>query len=52
MYRRNDILFYLESEFDLPILEDIGNETLLIFTSGNDEHYVDFMMTVDNDDNE
>lgn len=46
---RNDIPFYID-DADIEIIEEIGDKTTLIFASGNEDFYVDFMMTADNDD--
>ena len=48
---RNHIPFHLDRENDIDIYEEIGNEIRLTINSReNDEYYVDFMMTADNND--
>ena len=48
---RNHIPFHLDRENDIDIYEDIGKEVMLTIDScDNDEYYIDFMMTADNDD--
>ena len=49
---RNDVSFYLDRRNDIDIYTNIGNEVMLTIDSPlNNDYYIDFMITADNDNN-